>query len=89
MFDKLGNFEFNFRWLTEQQRSEIDALHLSGDHAACKKKIHSLLHEQPNEKRENIESYWEFCEHLWYTAHKHGAHEAHRHHENHNHAVCF
>lgn len=67
-------------WLTDAQRSEIEALHSSGDHTTCKKRIRAFLKEQSEEKRENIESYWEFCEHLWYAAH-----ESHNHHKSHNH----
>ena len=73
-------------WLTEEQRAEIEALHVSGNHDACKKRIRTLLNEQPDEKRQNIESYWEFCEHLWYSAHNHGAASGHNHHKNHDHS---
>jgi len=69
-------------WLTEEQRTEIQSLHSSGDHAACKQRIRALLKEQSDETRQNIESYWEFCEHLWYAAHNHSSHDYHK---SHNH----
>jgi hypothetical protein len=68
--------------MTEEQRKEIESLHSAGNHDACKQRIRAFLKEQSDEKRENIESYWEFCEHLWYASTDHASHD---HHKSHHH----
>jgi len=70
-------------WMTETQRTEVEALHVSGDHNTCKYKVREYLNQLPTEKRENVESYWQFCEHLWYKSHSASSH--HDHHKGHVH----
>jgi len=68
-------------WIPEEKLAEIERLHTAGDHETCKNKIRALLEALPDAKREDVESYWEFCAKLWYEQHQH--HKGHNHHEHH------
>ncbi|CAD5232329.1 unnamed protein product [Bursaphelenchus xylophilus] len=71
-----------YSWfLTESQKEELEALHHSGDHERCHKRIADIKAGLTKKQQENIASYWPLCEHVWY----HESHSDEGHHDHHAH----
>ncbi|KAI6213221.1 hypothetical protein M3Y94_00124800 [Aphelenchoides besseyi] len=66
-------------WMSEKEREELESLHHSGNHEKCKERVSEIISNLPDDKRVEVQSYWSFCEHLWYSQHDHSHHVGHKH----------